>query len=251
MKMGEADKFLILTSTANLLYSKMEDLWDNYSGLPELLNASHAGSVERKYFYNLITGTYRISGTRRLITQQQMRNAVRRISLQAKKEMSKLTQQLISGLILASFWYTEMIDYMTVLYRTIWVLSVGGFLFEDEIARNEFYAFILLQYNHIDNFYEQILNKSQPLDGRAMVRAQLYGTYGNSMWQNTLLQRMIELGYTEAKRILGQNENHCYKSSDRLGCIELAQKGWQSIEQIAPIGNATCYSNCQCHIVYR
>lgn len=243
----QADKYLFLTKTNDKIYQDMETLWDNHSGYPELLDAG----PNRRYTSDPSTISYVDQRSNRAITDTQLRKAVRQISLHQRLEMRKKTQQLISGLILFGVWYTDMQDLMTILYRTIWTLSIGGFLFEDEEKRQLFYLFVIGQFGWLDFFYDQLINKSQAMNGTAMSRAGLYASYGNSMWQNTFLEKMIDFGYEEARRILGHNEHHCYKDHIRQGCIELAQKGWVPIREITPIGNATCYTNCLCHIEYR
>jgi hypothetical protein len=153
--------------------------------------------------------------------------------------------------ILLAAWYEEMRSLMSALYRTMFILSIGGFLFEDDTARNLFYLLVLPQFGRLDNFEHQLETGVQALDGRAMNRAGLYGSYGNGLWQNIGLDRSRRKGLTEARRILGLNEDHCRDSGDRPGCWELWKRGWVPINEMVPISGATCYSNCLCHIKYR
>ena len=140
---------------------------------------------------------------------------------------------------------------MKALYRTIWVLSFGGFLFDDDLQRNLFYAFVLLQFNYLNNFAIQIEDGLQDLDGSAVSRAGLYGRHGNGLYENIRTRRAQDDGMTEARRILGPTEDHCHDSASRPGCIELAEIGWMPISQMVKIGDASCYSNCLCTIEYR
>lgn len=243
------EKFLLLATADRLTRRKITELWDEHSGLPGLLDASIDDNYQPYYYLYGNQSYYRRNGRR--IPDRQLRAAVEKVSTAQKSEMRKTTQQLIAGTIIASVWYLRMMDLMAVLYKTLWTLSIGGFLFDNDILRNAFYLFSLGQFHWLDNFHAQILNKSQPLNGSAMTRAGLYGEYGNSYYQNALTQQKERSGYKEARRILGYNEEHCKRTHKRPGCVDLALLGWVPIQQLVPLGNATCYSNCHCHVEYR
>lgn len=233
------------------------DLWNKNSGLPGLLDANPSYAGESKtsqrtgYYYEVDKKIYRRADNGAVVTDKQLRTAVNKVSAAASLEMKKKTQQLIAGVILLSVWHESMQSLMGALYRTVWVLSIGGFVFEDDIQRNLFYLFVLSQFSWLDNFYYQLEHKLQALDGSAMNRAGMYGAYGNGLWQNIRLEYDIAAGKTEAKRILAPNENHCHDSADRRGCFELAQLGWIPIAQMVPITGATCYTLCLCEIITR
>jgi hypothetical protein len=228
------------------------DLWDRHSGMPGLLNASSTASArDFGYVYDPESETYTNVATGRQVSDRQLRRAVFKVSNEASLRMKKTTQQLIAGVILLAAWYDAMRSLTAALYRTVFLLSIGGFLFEDDIARNVFYLLSLPQFERLDNFARQLETGVQRLNGRAMSRAGLYGSYGNALWQNIGLERAKKKRLTEAQRVLGPNENHCRDSGERPGCWELWKKGWMPIEEMVPIGEATCYSNCLCHIKYR
>jgi hypothetical protein len=228
------------------------DLWDRYSGVPGLLNASPASNGRQfGYVYDPDTEHYTNTATSRTVTDQQLRRAVFKVSNEASLRMKKSTQQLIAGVILLAAWYEAMRSLMAALYRAIFLLSIGGFLFEDDVARNLFYLLALPQFGRLDNFERQLETGAQKLDGRAMNRAGLYGSYGNALWQNIGLDRAKTRGKMEARRALGLTETHCHDEGDRPGCWELWKKGWMPIGEMVPIGDAACYSHCQCYIKYR
>ncbi len=228
------------------------DLWDRYSGAPGLLNAAPPSSQRRfGYLYDPESERYTNVATRRTLTDQQLRRYVFNVSNQASLRMKKSTQQLIAGVILLAAWYEEMRSLMSALYHTVFLLSIGGFLFEDDTARNLFYLLTLPQLGRLDNFERQLETGAQALDGRAMNRAGLYGSYGNGLWQNIRFDKGVTKGHTEAKRILGPNENHCHDHGDRPGCWELWKKGWVPIGEMVKIGETTCYTHCLCEIKTR
>jgi hypothetical protein len=252
MSTGGAATAILLRSDSPEQTQLARELWDGYSGAPKLLDATTTpGRRKTGYIYDPNTLTYRRADNGLKVTEKQLRANVQKVTTEASRRMRKETQQLIAGTILLSAWHAEMRDLMAALYRTIWVLSIGGFVFEDDTQRNLFYLFVLTQFDWLDNFMFQLRSGVQPLNGMAMNRAGLYGLYGNGMHQNIRLEQHIVMGYGEAKRILAIGESHCHNYADRPGCVELASRGWISIGRMVPIGETTCYSNCLCRIIYR
>jgi hypothetical protein len=251
---GQADTRLFLTVDTPESIAQAIELWDQYSGAPGLL-AARSGAGDDRYTYDPERRVYTNTKTGRDVTDQQLRRYVKNVSDETSRRMRKDTQQLIAGLIMLTVWYSRMRSFMRALYKTIWILGIGGFVFDDDTQRNLFYLFTLLQFNYFDNFAEQIYSGTQPLNGFAMTRAGMYAGYGNGMHQNIELNNGETNGYTEARRILGMNEDHCTEKenpgSDRPGCIELAEEGWMPIRMMTPIGSAICYTSCHCRIQLR
>ncbi len=240
----------------NLLLSRAEflavsELWNSYSGAPGLLDAVPTDATRRikSYTYDPDKEAY-YSPNGRKVTDARLRHYVRNVSNESSLRMKKSTQQLIAGVILLSTWYDAMHSLMSALYQTVWILSIGGYVFENDTARNIFYALMLPQFTYLYNFEGQIKTGEQKLDGSALSRAGLYGKWGNNFYQNISLENAKDK-YTDARRVLGPTEDHCHDSAERPGCVELANKGWMPIGEMTPIGDATCYSNCLCHIQYR
>ena len=241
---GQADTRLFLSDESPEVIARAIQLWDQYSGAPGLLSGTgdYEYDQDRKVYVNKRTG--------RDVTEDQLRRYVRKVSDEASRQMKKDTQQLIAGIIMLTVWYSRMRNLMMALYKTVWILGIGGFVFDDNIQRNLFYLFTLMQFNWLDNFSEQVYSGMQPLNGFAMTRAGLYGRTANGMWQNIRLLQAEETGYTEGMRVLGVTEDHCM-NSDRPGCIEQAARGWVPIRSIVPIGQCTCFSNCLCRLRFR
>jgi hypothetical protein len=249
---SSTDNYLLLTVDKGSDLLLMQELWDNYSRLPNLLNAHDIDyPYPRGYIWDPEKRKYyRPSG--RAVSDQQLRAAAKRVSVEASRRAKKETQQLIAGTIILAVWYSRMRDLLAALYKTIWLVSIGGFVFDDNTQRNLFYLFILAQFDYFDNFATQIETGEQVLDGRAVSRAGMYGRHGYSEWQNLRLLHAPELGYKEAKRILApvEFEIHC-REDERPGCVEEAAKGWMPISRMIPLGGCQCYDNCLCDIKFR
>ena len=246
---SQADNRLFLSVDTPESVRDVYELWDNHSGAPGLLaaNSGYKYDPQRRVYINTRTG--------REVTKAQITRYVDKVSNETSLRMKKNTQQLIAGIIMLSVWYSRMRDLMKALYKTVWILSIGGFVFDDDTQRNLFYLFVLLHFNYLDNFSEQINDGRQPLDGFAMTRAGMYGEYGHGLWQNIKLVNGSAYGMTEGKRRLGVNEDHCTEkenpNSGRPGCVELAKLGWVPIGEVVPIGDAICYTHCHCEILLR
>jgi hypothetical protein len=248
---GRASTAIFLQSPDASRFALIERVWDDYSQRPGLLNARPLdGSNGGRYSYDVERERY-LNPNGRLVREAELRASVKRVSDEYSGRMKKSTQQLIAGIILLDSFYREMRDLMAALYETIWILAIGGFVFEDDIQRNLFYLFVLSQFDWLDNFAQQIDSGEQALNGSAMNRAGLYGRFGNGLWQNVNLEKKIKAGLmSEARNILGPTEDHCHEG-ERPGCLEIAAAGWMPIVRMPQIGSRTCYSNCLCHILYR
>jgi hypothetical protein len=233
------------------------DLWNRTSGYPGLLTARRVATasiprtgVEKDYEYSPTTNRYTNVKTGREVSRKQLEIAVVRVSNDVKKQMRVNTQQLIAGAIMFIVWYHRSRELLWSLYKAVFVLHVGGFLFDDQVYRDAFYLLILSQFNRFDNFALHLDNMPD-FSGHEIARAGSYGGYGKAVHQNANLTLGAERGQDEARRVLGPNENHCYSYERDVGCIDLALQGWIPIRQMIPIGGATCRDNCQCRIETR
>jgi hypothetical protein len=246
---GETKTFLTTISVES--QDAARTLWDTYSGRRGMLDARKKGESKRGYSYDPDLRRFVRNTDGQVVGDNDIEKSVRRVSNGARNEMRKQTQQLIAGSIVLAVYYSRMRSIMNALYSAIWLVSIGGFVFEDNTTRNLFYLWVLSQYRFFDRFADDLERGTASLDGRSVVRSGMYGEAGNGLWQNIILEQKQKDGFDEAKRVLGDNENHCEDSDDRSGCIELALQGWIPIQSMTPIGNATCLTNCHCAIEYR
>lgn len=237
----------------------MRELWNISSGLPGLLVAHQPDTApppllrgEREYIYDARTGKYRRVSDGRTVSEREIRRAVFKTTTEAKNRIRTETQQMMAGGILFYVWYHRMRSIMKAMFRAIWVVTLGGVLFEDDDgARNAFYLWVILFFDKLDSFKIAIETGATPFDGHIRTVAGTLARSGNGAYQNAKLDIGRRKGHTEARRILGENENHCRDSEDKPGCIELAELGWMPISRIVPIGDATCRGNCMCQIETR
>jgi len=260
----QSETHKLLTEFSDADNALAVEMWDKSTGLRGLLTARRLASVrmnrpkgEKDFVYDQVTGKYRDTVTGRVLSEKQLRNAVARVSAEAQKRLKEETRQLIAGTIVFAVWYTRSRNIMKALYKTVWVLWLGGFLFDDETQREFFYLFMLLQFKRFDDFTIALDSGKQIMNGTAVTRAGWYGRYGNALLQNIKLYLAFLWGHDEARRVLGMNEDHCHDYTTKKtheftpGCVELADRGWVPIQQMVPLGGASCRSNCLCSLETR
>ena len=86
--------------------------------------------------------------------------------------------------------------------------------------------------------------------GRAVQRLGLMSRTVRGVFHEAERALKSETGFDQCKRVLSPGES-CEDSADRDGCVELAAEGWIDIDDMTPIGDATCLANCRCDVIYR
>ena len=236
----------------------MRELWNVSSGLPGLLDARGPGSSprqlrrgEKDFTYNLSTDKYRRVATGKAVSEREIRNAIAKTANEAKGRIRKETQQMVAGTIMFVIWYARMRSVLKALYRSIWIVTLGGMLFENDSARNAFYLWVILMFDRLDQLKIAVETGTIPFNGRIVTAAGNMARAGNGLYQNAKIERGKRYGHNQARRVLGPNENHCHDTTEKPGCIELSELGWVSIHTIVPIGGATCRDNCMCQMETR
>ena len=101
------------------------------------------------------------------------------------------------------------------------------------------------QYDYLRDYAKAIADGTQPLDGRALVRSDLYADAANgTFWEIDKRSHIID-GYDEARRVLEPGADHCED------CEDYANDGWMPIDEIPEIGDSQCMTRCRCEIEYR
>jgi hypothetical protein len=210
--------------------------------------------MARSYGYNPRTLSYiehTNAGARRL-SPQTVSQDVTRVAIASRNQMRGLAIKLKNGELALQQFYDEMSRSMKQSYYA--AVSAARGRQPNELLRDAEIAFVVWlftrQFDHLNDFMDDIESGKVKLDGGFVNRAGMYGMATKSVFENWKLWEAGQNGYQECRRILGPSE-HCYDGPDRPGCIELAQMGWMPIQQMTPIGDATCLTNCQCHLEFR
>lgn len=201
--------------------------------------------------FPLLTG-YGWNGTRYydLETGQFVSNAAVREGLESVMDasalqMNALTQQLIDGGISLADWQTGMMQQIKITHTTSAALSQGGWAAMTQSDWGATGQLIRAQYDYLRNFAAEIASGKQPLDGRALVRADLYADAANGTFAEMGRRDAIESGFDEEMRELEDTINACD------GCIEQAMLDWQPIGTLKAIGSQECSTRCRCEFKFR
>lgn len=159
--------------------------------------------------------------------------------------MNALTQSLTDSAISLADWQTGMMEQIKITHTASAALANGGW---DNMTQSDWGAtgqLIREQYDYLRNYAKEIADGTQPLDGRALVRSDLYADAANGTYWEMDKRAMIVDGYDEGRRVLEPGASHCDD------CEEYASDGWMPIEDIPEIGNSQCMTRCRCEIEYR
>lgn len=224
--------------------------WQTYASRKQLIDFGSRRS-KIKYFYD--SGNYyrQVIGRRKQrVPLHYIKLDVTRFSQQMCMLQREFTQALIGEQISAQDWYTGVTRLMKYSYRAVVDIARGSV---DPMSVNEEREFLRVVEDEISKFNlysKQIAAGDVPLDGRILNAVCSLERRMNRIFENWKLWEAKRSGFVQARRRLTIAE-HCRDSEQRYGCVELARRGWQSIWDITPIGDATCWDGCLCEMEYR
>lgn len=196
------------------------------------------------FIWNEDARRYIDADTGRFVSSSAVRDALENVMDDAALTMNGLSQQLLDGTISLSDWQTGMMEQIKITHTAAGASANGGWA---QMTPSDWGAVgrdIRDQYDYLRNFASQIASGEQPLDGRVLVRSDMYGDAGRATYEDIRRRGMIAQGYIEGRRVLGQAD-HCDD------CLEYANDGWMPAEDVPEIGNSQCLTRCACNIEYR
>ena len=156
--------------------------------------------------------------------------------------MNDITQKLMDGGISLADWQTGMMTQIKNTNVAAAALANGGW---DQMTQSDWGAagqLIREQYDFLRGYAKDIADGTQALDGRALVRSDMYADAANGTFWEMDKRSMLADGYEEGRRVLEPGADHCDD------CEEYASEGWMPIEDIPEIGNSQCLTRCRCEI---
>jgi len=196
------------------------------------------------YGWNSAASRYTDITTGRFVSNKVIRNGLEDMMDASASNMNLLTQSLVDGNISLAQWQSAMMGEIKASHVASAALSQGGW---EQMTQSDWGAvgrLIRDQYDYLRNFASQIASGEQPLDGRALVRADLYGDAANGTYSQMQRRDAISDGMNEEMRVLEDTINACD------GCIEQAGH-WEPIGTLDAIGAEECSTRCRCVFEYR
>jgi len=197
------------------------------------------------YGWNSGASRYIDMTTGRFVSQTLVRGGLEDMIDASAANMNLLSQSLLDGNISLANWQSAMMEQIKATHTASAALSQGGWAQMTQSDWGAVGQLIREQYDYLRNFAAQIASGEQPLDGRVLVRADMYGDASNGTFWEMDKRSHIQDGYNEGRRILESGADHCDD------CIAYAADGWMPIDEIPPIGDSQCVTRCRCEIEYR
>jgi hypothetical protein len=197
-----------------------------------------------KYGWDSETGRYRNLATGRWVPDKTIKNAVERQVQKARQNMTSLSEQLRNGEVTLQEWRTGMLKEIKTAHIASSVAAKGGWAQMQPSDWGRAGQRVRGQYDYLNKFASEIQYGKQPLDGRFLQRADMYGSAARTTLEATRRADREENGMTEERNVLHPAE-HCD------GCLEETDKGWVPIGTLTPIGERECTVNDHCTLAYR
>lgn len=196
------------------------------------------------YIWNATAGRYINSSTGQFVSFAAVRDALEVVMEAARGNMHSLTEQLIGGQISLAEWEAGMMEQIKISHVAASASANGGWAQMSQADWGATGQLIRRQYDFLRNFASEIASGQQPLDGRALVRADMYGQAARSTFEQMRRRyERISNGMEYERRVLGVAD-HCDD------CLDAAELGWQPIGTLPAIGDSVCKTNCHCSFEY-
>ena len=179
------------------------------------------------------------------VTPAQVNKIGQRIVDKSAAQMEKLTKQYVEGKIPLPEWAAQMRESVKGVHSAMGQLAHGGKEQMGARQRGLLGADMREQYAHLNRFVLQVeAGKVKPGDGM-VARAKMYGESGWTTYSSSVAQREKYAGMQEERSLLDKAAMHCED------CSVEANKGWEPIGTLIPIGERQCLGYCRCELEYR
>ena len=185
----------------------------------------------------------------RIVSQNAVRTALDRYVDNAVEDARKIGGLLRGGQINVKEWEFAMRQHIKNVHIVAAVSAEGG---RDQMTFSKWGRVgqrIKEQYNkYLAPFAQQIADGKIPLDGRFLVRSQLYTEAAITTHDIFNRANMERAGYDEEANELDPGARHC---SGIGSCEGETDRGWVPIGSLIPIGQRKCLGRCRCTVNYR
>ena len=205
---------------------------------------------KHKFGWNESTGRYRDLTTGRFLSEKIVTSEIDKLVLSSSETMRGITRQLVDGNLSLPEWQGQMMREIKAINRITGEIARGGYNQMSPSDWGKIGAETKRQYKYLQKFAAEIASGKQPLDGRCLTRAELYGKAGRGTYHEMKRKGAARKGKGEERRVLGAAE-HCTSSGGLDGCVEIAGLGWQPAGTLPRIGESPCRTHCKCTFEFR
>jgi len=169
-----------------------------------------------------------------------------------RNAMRGLSAQLQSGELSLPEWQQQMNDLIKGSQLAAALVANGG---TRNSTQNDYAAIalsILAMLTFAQAFADDINEGKQPMNGLLSSRTGLYANAARDAYEETRRVGMFRYaGATMERRVLHPTANHCVTDDEMIGCVELADMGWQPIGSLPRLYDTPCRTNCLCSFIYK
>ena len=187
---------------------------------------------------------YRDTSTGRYISARQVRGDIdRMVDAAGKGAARQMTTALKDGRISLAEWQSGMARAVKNVNYAAVAAASGGVNNMTAVERGRAGAIIREQYKHLRNFAKDIETGKQPLDGRALRRADMYMDAARGSYHDQ--KRAAEAAAHPGQAMMIRSIRHPGDSCRQ--CVELHGK-WFPLgsADYVPVGRRLCRTSCRC-----
>lgn len=185
---------------------------------------------------------YRDAGGR-FVSRAEVRQALDDALRSLRREMRETTQRMRAGELTVGEWRVQMQQAVKDVHLFSAALARGGW---DQLTQRDFGRvgrIVRKQYGYLEKFAIAIAD-GLPLDGRVLVRTDLYFEAGRETYHTTEGAAIDPDEFDQERSVL-HPADHCDE------CVDEAEAGWQPRGEVVPIGQRLCLGRCKCTMQYR
>jgi hypothetical protein len=186
---------------------------------------------------------YRDDATGRFVSSSTVRADIDRMLDDASHRTADLTRLLQDGRLSLRDWQTTMAQEIKDVHTANAVLARGGW--DNMTARDWGRVGHLVrdEYERLGRWAVDLQEGRAPLDGRAIVRAEMYTQAGRSSYEEIKRYAARDAGLLWEYNQLEPTAQHCE------GCLDAAAMGVQPVGVIPAVGSRDCGANDKCELI--
>ncbi len=178
----------------------------------------------------------------RFVARSAIRVELARVRDEAAARLVDLSKRLQAGAINLAEWQIQARDIIKANHAAHAATARGGWAQMSQSDWGRVGALTRRQYEYLNRFALQI-EQGLPLDGRFLRRARMYADAAAATYSEMEKVVMSLAGVERARRVTTAAES-C------AGCEAEAARGFVAIDDLLPIGEAECLTNCKCFVEY-
>lgn len=187
---------------------------------------------------------YRDTATGRYISARQVRGDIdRMVDAAGRGAARQMTEALRDGRISLAEWQTGMARAVKNANYAAVAAASGGVQNMTAVERGRAGAIIRQQYERLRNFAREIAGGKQPLDGRALRRADMYMDAARGSYHEQKRAGEAEAHAGQALMI----RSHRHRGDSCRDCIDLDGRWFRAGDpEYIPVGRRQCRTSCRC-----